>query len=691
MYSRLISVVIAHPRIVVAAWICVVLASGLIIGVESGEIADNGFAVPGSESLKAEDLARRNIPGFYGPPILVVLTSSQTGSVSQAAGFQRARLAAAVKPLTTLRHVEAVEQVERPERYAVGGRASRTVVVELVRLSQPLTVAVQRIPEIEATLRRAAGKYVEFALLGEVSETYHDSAIIRRDLVRAELVALPIVFLMLVIAFLSVVGAVVPVLLAIVTLVSALACVHLVSLVSGLSIFVINTAAAVSLGLSIDYSLMIVNRFREERERVGSAQVAIACAMRTTGRAILLSGVTVALLLPALMLVGVGLFTSIALGGAIASLFAVCAATMLLPAMLALLGERLDRLSLMPAIAASRRGTFWRRLALLVTTRPLIAALASLLVLLGLATPALSLRLDFRAVALAPMHSAATRAEGIIDAAYGPGATGIVEVVTRDEGAARETLTSDPDVREIWRARGGSNDWTEMDVVLKTGPNTAATRDAVQRLRREFKARHMTTALVGGITAGEMDLASRVLMRMPVVIVVASVIGLVALIVGLRSIVIPLKAMACSALSVGATLGVLQICFPSSGESAGIAFFVPIVAFVLVLGLSIDYEVFLLSRVKERATVDTSAAAVAHGLERTGRPITLAGLVVATVFMSFSFSSLRAVQELGVAVTIGIVLDISLVRWLLSPACVVLAGRWNWWFPHWGRSRSAEA
>jgi len=661
----------------------------LIIAVESGEIADNGFAVPGSESLRAEDLARRNIPGFYGPPILVVLTSSQRASASQAAGLQRAQLAAAVKPLTTLRHVEAVEQVERPERYAYGSRASRTVVVELVRLSQPLAVAVQRVPEIEASLRRAAGKDVEFALLGEVSETYHDSAIIRRDLVRAEFVALPIVFFMLVVAFLSVVGAAMPVLLAIVTLVAALACVHLVSLISGLSVFVINTAAAVSLGLSIDYSLMIVTRFREERERVSSVEVAIACAMRTTGRAILLSGLTIVLLLPALMLVGVGLFTSIALGGVIASLLAVCAATTLLPAVLVLLGERLDRLSLSSAVAASRRGTFWRRLALLVTTRPLIAALASLAVLLALATPTLSLRLDFRAAALAPTHSAATRAEDIIDAAYGPGATGIVEVVTRDESAVRETLTSDPDVREIWRAKDGIDDWAEMDVVLKTGPNSAATRNAVERLRRDFKARHMTTALVGGITAGEMDLANRVLTRMPVVIILASAIGLIALIVGLKSIVIPLKAMACSALSVGATLGVLQICFPSSGESAGIAFFVPIVAFVLVLGLSIDYEVFLLSRVREMAATDTTAAAVAYGLARTGRPITLAGLVVAAVFTSFSFSSLRAVQELGVAVTIGIVLDISLVRWLLSPACVVLAGRWNWWFPRWRRYRGA--
>jgi RND superfamily putative drug exporter len=230
-----------------------------------------------------------------------------------------------------------------------------------------------------------------------------------------------------------------------------------------------------------------------------------------------------------------------------------------------------------------------------------------------------------------------------------------------------------------------------MDVVLKTGPNSDATRETVDRLRRELNTSRTTTALVGGITAGEMDLASRVSARLPFVVAVASIIGLIVLVLGLKSIVIPIKAMVCSALSVGATLGLLQLCFPSSGEEAGIAFFVPIVTFALVLGLSIDYEVFLLSRVQEMAKAKrSSAVAVSYGLTRTARPITLAGLVVAAVFLAFSFSSLRAVQELGVAVTIGIVLDVSLVRWLLSPACVVLAGRWNWWFPRTRRRVRAE-
>jgi RND superfamily putative drug exporter len=685
MYSRLTSGAIAHPRIVVVAWLCGLLACGGIAGVESGDIADNGFSVPGSESARAEGIARRNIPTFSGPPILAVLTSGRPGTES----LQIASLEAAARPLEKLHDIEAVEQVEAPAHYQSNSFQSRTLVVDLIRMNQPLAIAVARIPEIETVLRRAAGQHLEFALLGEVAETYHDSAIIRKDVVRAELIALPIVFAMLVVAFLSVVAAVMPILLAVATLACTLAFVHLLSLVFGLNVFVVNTATGVGLGLSIDYSLIIVTRFREERELVSSIHTAITRAMNTAGRAITLSGLTIAALLPSLMLVGVGLFTSIALGGVIASLVAIFAATTLLPATLVLLGGRLDRLSLRPAVEASRRGTFWRRLAVFVTRRPLIAAFGSTAVLLGLAIPALSLKLDFRTAALAPAHSAATREEEDIDKAYGPGATGLVEVVTREAIGVRSVLAADPNVRAVWRAASGKGGWTEMDVVLRTGPNSASTRDTIDRLRREFNVGRTMVALVGGITAGEMDLAARVSARLPVVIIVASIIGLVMLMLGLKSILIPIKAMVCSALSVGATLGLLQVCFPSSGEQAGIAFFVPIVTFALVLGLSIDYEVFLLSRVQEMARANRDAAvAVSYGLTRTARPITLAGLVVAVVFLAFSFSSLRAVRELGVAVTIGILLDVSLVRWLLSPACVVLAGRWNWWFPRWGRVES---
>lgn len=220
-----------------------------------------------------------------------------------------------------------------------------------------------------------------------------------------------------------------------------------------------------------------------------------------------------------------------------------------------------------------------------------------------------------------------------------------------------------------------------MFVILTEAPSSLASQRAVMQLRREFKAARLDT-VVGGATAGEVDLANRISSKMPAAVAIAIVIALVLLILGLRSIVIPIKAMICSGLSVVATLGLLCILWPSASGGGGIAFFVPAVAFVLTLGLSIDYEVFLVNRIQEAATEgETTEGAVAQGLTRTARSISLAGLAVAVVFSAFVVSELMAVRQLGTAVVIGVVIDVSIVRWMLSPACVVIAGRWNWWLP----------
>lgn len=678
MHNRLVSAPIAHPRATVVAWLCGSLVCGLIAAVEPGNISNNGVSVPGAESTRAEEVARRYIPGFASPSVIAVLTSTRPGAQSQ----QLSDIEAVIASVAKLHNVRAADKTESSSYVErISGRTG-VLAVYLVDMNLSYGAAERRVPVIEATLKRAATKYVSFVLFGETAEAYHYSTIIRNDLTRTELVALPITFCMLVVAFLSVVAALLPILLAVVALTCTLALVHLISVVFGLSVFVVNTASAIALGLSIDYSLIIVTRLREDREAAYPVHRAVAGAMQTAGRAVVLSGLTIAALLPALMVVNIGLFTSMAVGGTIACLAAVFAATTLLPASLVLLGDNLDRFSLRPAVEASRRGTYWRRLARGVTTHPIIAVLASVTVLLALATPALSLKLAFNSAALLPAHSVAVHEEENVEAAFGPGADGLVEVVTRDPQYASAIIRDDPNERTIWRVFEGRDHWSDMYVVLKTGPNSDAARGTVARLRREFNMHHTAAVLVGGVTAGEIDLANRVATKLPVVIALAIMIGVLALAIGFKSIVVPLKAMVCSALSVAATLGVLQLCFPPSGKGSGIAFFVPILTFGLLLGLSIDYEVFLLSRLRDPANAGCSTAfAVSHSLRRTARPITLAGAVVMTVFATFIFSSLRAVQQLGVAVTIGVLLDISLVRWILSPACVVLAGRWNWWLP----------
>jgi RND superfamily putative drug exporter len=625
------------------------------------------------------ELAHRYIPSMPGTTVIAVLTNDQPSAGSSQ---QIAENNAAMVPLKRLPSVQNVEYAESGVEETNNG-AVKSVTIYFVRVGLPYAGAEQRTPAIEAAIKRGANRHISFGLFGEAVISYQYTKIIETNLRRAELIALPATACVVLIAFLSVVAALLPVLLASASLVCVLAIVHLLSLAFEQNVFILSIAPAIALGLSIDYSLIVITRFREEREQGCEIDGAITRAMNTAGRAIMLSGLTIAMTLPALAIIGIGLFTSIAVGGIVASLTATTAACTLLPATISLLGDRLDLLSLKPAVSASHRATFWRRLAAAVTTHPQLAALASVLVMLTLATQAASLRFAFGGAATLPTHSAATREVGDLTATLGAGATGLVKVVSDDPGA-RPILEENPDVRLVWRVISGVGQWKEYEVVLKTAPESQESHQTVAELRREL---HGAGSAVGGVSAGEMDLAARLGARMPLVLAVAIAIVLIVLSIGLKSLLVPVKAVVCSALSVMATLGLLQICFPAPSEHAVIPFFVPIVAFALVLGLSIDYEVFLLTRMRELvAAGQTTDFAVAQSLVRTGRPITLAGLAVMAVFAAFSLSSLPAVSQLGVAVLLGVLLDITLVRWILSPAFVVLAGRWNWWLPWSGGS-----
>ncbi len=681
---RLARTVVIHRRMVLCAWLCGLLACGLIVMLTPGDIADIGYSVPGSQTSRAEQLAHRYVPSVPGTTVIAVVTNDRPNT---SASQQIAEDGTALTSLKRLPGVREVESAESGMEETKNG-AIASVSVYFVRIGLSYAAAEQRTPAIEAAIERGANRHISFGLFGEAAIAYQYTRRIEQDLHRAELIALPATACVLLIAFLSVVAALLPVLLASVSLVYVLAFVHLLSLAFEQNVFILSIAPAIALGLSIDYSLIVITRFREERARGHEVDDAIARAMNTAGRAILLSGLTIAMTLPALAIIGIGLFTSIALGGIVASLTATAAACTLLPATVSLLGDRLDLLALRPAVSASRRATFWRRLAAAVTTHPRLAVLTSVLVMLALATQAVSLQFTYGGAATLPAHSTATREVADLQTALGPGATGPVRVVS-DDPEARSILGRNLHVRSVWRVTRGVGQWREYDVILYTPPESRESHRTVAQLRSEL---HGPDSAVGGTSAGEMDLAARLGARMPLVLAVAIATVLVALSIGLRSLVIPVKAVICSALSVMATLGLLQICFPAPSEHAVIPFFVPIVTFALVLGLSIDYEVFLLTRMRELvAAGHPTDSAVAQGLVRTGRPITLAGLAVMAVFAAFSLSSLPAVGQLGVAVLLGVLLDITLVRWILSPALVVLAGRWNWWLPRSGEKLPSSA
>jgi RND superfamily putative drug exporter len=265
-----------------------------------------------------------------------------------------------------------------------------------------------------------------------------------------------------------------------------------------------------------------------------------------------------------------------------------------------------------------------------------------------------------------------------------PGAAAPILVTTRDDLAhVKQIVQDDPGVAQVWRELSGTGGWSTLEAILKTPSDSRASQQAVERLRGKL-ARRTHATYVGGTIAGSVDLVDRIATRAPWAILTATALCFVLLAWGLRSLVIPLKAVLTTLLSVAATLGLLLRLFDDGAATPHLEFFVPLSLFAILFGLSVDYEVFLLSRIREAAAAGHDhREAVRQGLIGSGRSITLAGLTLTTVFLAFATSRLLPFQQLGVGLALAVLIDVTVVRCVLVPATVVLLRQWNWWWP-WG-------
>jgi uncharacterized membrane protein YdfJ with MMPL/SSD domain len=668
--------VVRHPRKIVAVWILVAtiglaLASGL-----ASELSDRGFSVPGSQSERLERVMKDSIPGHRGTELFVLVTKPFSASQDPLRLVQGA-LRGFPRILSVTRTGSSVTNSEDP------ALALQHQVVTFRVNAKPSEVE-QYVPRYRAALRRGARGRIRAGLFGGVAVAERYSAIARADLARAERIAFPLVSLVLLVAFVSVLAAILPLLSAFVGLVVTFAGLYGIGRSAGLSVFVTNTASVLALGLSIDFALFMVTRFREEMSLGGSADETMERVLISTGRAVALSGITIMTALSALFAVDVELFSSMAVGAILASAVSVAVALTLIPALLTLLEERINSLRLGVVARAVERATFWRHLADAVTTRPWAAVAAATALLCIAAVPASGIRTNVRLIESLPRHDPVRQQAGAINRAFYPGSSGPLQLATR--GGLPPALWRDPAVAQTWAETQGRNGWFALQVILNERPETVAARNAVARLRRLFERTGKTT-YIGGLPAASSDLLKRIDERTPWVVGITVLLGACLLGVGLRSLLIPVKAMVGTLLSVTATMGILARFFPSTAGGSSLEFFVPLLLFVIVFGLSVDYEVFLLSRIREAVRAgETTSAAVRTGLIRSGRSITLAGVSLAAVFLALATSALPAFQELGIGVAVAIIIDITIVRCVLVPASVVLLGRWNWWLPWSGRT-----
>jgi RND superfamily putative drug exporter len=489
----------------------------------------------------------------------------------------------------------------------------------------------------------------------------------------------------------------VPIVTAVVSIVTSIALLWPVTHLTTTPTFVTFLMVLIGLGVSVDYSLLLVMRWREERDRGLNAGAAALRSLENAGRAVVVSGLTVAVGLLALVSLPVSFLRSIGYAGVLIPLVAIVVSLTLVPVVLASVGPALERFGLSEGRPRGPSGERWARWAAVVVRRPVPWTIAAVAVLAMLIVPALSVNVRTpRAESLAYQGSARAGLAQLERAGIGAGVLTPIEIVApsarADDLAAR--LRNVPGVRGAvapespsWRREGTA----VIAVVPKIDTNTNAGRDLINDVRQV--ARRTPSALVGGTSASQSDFVSAVYGSFPFMLALIFVVTFVALARAFRSLLLPLKAIALNVLSVAAALGAMVLVWQDgygSGQlwdvpaTGSITEFVPLMAFAFLFGISMDYEVFLLARIREEYDRHgTTRRAVVEGMRRTGRLVTLAGLILVFAFVSLATSNDTNVNMFASGLAFGILIDATIVRMILVPALVTLMGRWNWWLPRW--------
>jgi RND superfamily putative drug exporter len=691
-----------HPRRVFAAWIAAVaVALALAAAFLPGNLTTNGHVTGNPESRQAEELfGTRFPPDKRGVDELIVVRSA-TKTVDDA------RYRAFVRSL--VRQGDATGVVYHATTYYDGRDPA------LVSRDRHATViAVQRQRDVDRLLdvvQRADGRdgfRVVMTGEGTLDRDFNDLS--QHDLKSGELrVGLPAALIVLILVFGAVVAGLVPLLMAIVSIVVALGLCALVAEAFTLSVFVVNMLTGMGLALGIDYSLFVVSRYREERARGRGELDAVAATGATASRSVLFSGSVFVIALTGLLLVPSNVMKSLAVGAISVGIVSVLAALTLLPALLGSVGDGVNRLRVPWVgrnVGAPQEGRFWGAVVRGVMRRPVGSAAASVAVLLALAVPTLGLTLGASGVSTLPDRLEAKQgfealARDFPQLSSSPALIAVVgDVRSPDVRAAiadlRRRLADEPvfgrsdlrvtpqgDVAAIGVEVGGD----------KTGPAALA---AVRHLRavdipRAFQGTD-ARVLVGGDTADNVDFIDAMNAWLPIVVVFVLGLSFVLLTIVFRSIVVAATSIVLNLLSVGAAYGLVVLVFHHGVGSGLLGFqrvdaieaWVPLFLFSVLFGLSMDYQVFLLSRIKERydATGSTNDA-VTYGVASTARLITGAALIIVAVFSGFAMGDLVMFQQMGFGIAVALLIDATIIRSVLLPAAMRLLGRWNWYLPRW--------
>jgi RND superfamily putative drug exporter len=686
---------VRHRRRVLVGWVLVVLAA-FAASSGIGTRAANQFSLGGTESQRAQDLLTRAFRAQSGDIDQVVFRARETGITDPAI---RARIAPALAHIARLPHVSGVSgpydrgtaQISRDGRIAFATVAFDKQAPELSKATVERVISAAkeaRSPALEVELGGAAVEQTRTVSAGGASAVGLAAAIV-----------------VLLIAFGSFLAMGLPIVTALLGLGTGFGAIALASQVIDMPNFSAELAAMIGLGVGIDYSLFVVTRFRQSYD--GDSEAATMTAMSTAGRAVLFAGTTVIIALLGMFALGVSFLNGLAVASAIAVLFTMLAALTALPALMSRIGTRMSK----GRVARSQRGLsgedghgFWPRWARLIRRHPWPAALAGLAIMLVIAVPALSLRMALSDAGNDPAGTTTRKAYDLLAKGFGPGFNGPLEVVAQlpraDQPRALAqvdaALRKTPGIASVAPvATSPSGRIAVYQAFPRTSPQAATTSDLVTTLRDTVLPPVAdatgTTLLVGGPTAGSIDFTSVLSNKLPLFIAVVVGLAALLLLVVFRSLVIPVQAAVMNLLSIGAALGVTVAIFQYGwlsdvvgADKGPIDSWVPVMLFAIVFGLSMDYEVFLVSRIHEEwVRRRDPSRAVVEGVATTGRVITAAATIMVCVFLAFVLLPERPVKIFGLSLATAVFLDAIVIRSLLLPAVLELAGRWTWALPGW--------
>ncbi|MFG1797223.1 MMPL family transporter [Nocardia sp. NPDC049149] len=707
-----------HRKLVLGVWLLLVVIGAAAYPALHGRLGTPDYSVPGSESVEVDRLVAEHFSQFGTEQDVVVFHSAR--DTVDAPDYR----AAIDRALDVAKQTKGVAGAVGPfQGNAAQISADRHTAFAVVGVDGDISARVQVVRELREALAAGSTTDVKVMLSGYAPIQADLMDIETADMQRAEAVGLPVATVLLVLALGALVAALLPI------TVTAAGIAVAVGILFGLTSFlafdsmVLSIATMIATGTAIDYAMFIVSRFNEEltqrgvrnrKDRTAIAQ-AVGTAMDTTGRTVLASGLIVMISLCSLAVVGLPMLNGIAVGVIAAVVSTMGAAFTLLPALLATLGPAVNRGAIpermRPAeVRATTASSGWARWAHTVMARPVLFGVVGVALLLLAATPLTGLRygvdMGLNSLGDRPSGQAIT----LVEQNFTPGLLGPIEVVATGaataplSGNARAEadrflaeLSRDPRIAAVLPQYADGRMFAA--VIPKTTFGSTAATDLVSDIRSRAASLSDAEIRVGGTSALFVDVSHRIVSRFPVLIALVLAVSLIFLVVAFRSIVLALKAILLNLLATGAALGITIAVFQTGiGEgilgfqSTGfLQIYLPMLVFAVLFGLSMDYEVFLIRRMKEHWDANhDNAAAVADGLQRTARPITAAAAIMVAVFASFVTADVLELKQVGFALAVAIAIDAILVRLILVPAFMRLFGRWNWWLPTFG-SRSAPA